>query len=232
MTSKNYLEEMFALQQKLNDETNGIGWENGYTKNNKMINWKRCIYMECAELIDSFSWKHWKHIDKPTDWENVTVEIVDIWHFVMSLLLEEYKTNNKGDIEQLVKDVLDVQGFEAFTKEPVMNQSTDTMELINDIESIIHATTGFEIDLFDGLLREYFALSRKCGVNLKVLYKFYVAKNVLNQFRQDHGYKEGTYKKVWNGQEDNVVMLSFLEGEEAPTISELYAHLEKAYTKA
>ncbi len=232
MTSKNYLEEMFALQQKLNDETNGIGWENGYTKNNKMINWKRCIYMECAELIDSFSWKHWKHIDKPTDWDNVTVEIVDIWHFVMSLLLEEYKTNTKGDMEQLVKDVLDVQGFEAFTKEPVMNQSTDTMELINDIESIIHATTGFEIDLFDGLLREYFALARKCGVNLRVLYKFYVAKNVLNQFRQDHGYKEGTYKKVWNGQEDNVVMLSFLDSEEAPTISALYKKLEKAYTKA
>ena len=232
MTSKNYLEEMFALQQKLNDETNGIGWENGYTKNNKMINWKRCIYMECAELIDSLSWKHWKHIDKPTDWDNVTVEIVDIWHFVMSLLLEEYKTNTKGDMEQLVKDVLDVQGFEAFTKEPVMNQSTDTMELINDIESIIHATTGFEIDLFDGLLREYFALARKCGVNLRVLYKFYVAKNVLNQFRQDHGYKEGTYKKVWNGQEDNVVMLSFLDSEEAPTISALYKKLEKAYTKA
>ena len=232
MTSKDYLTQMFLLQQKLNDETNGIGWENGYTKNNKMINWKRCIYMECAELIDSFSWKHWKHIDKPTDWDNVTVEIVDIWHFVMSLLLEEYKTNNKGDMEQLVKDVLDVQGFEAFTKEPVMNQSTDTMELINDIESIIHATTGFEIDLFDGLLREYFALARKCGVNLRVLYKFYVAKNVLNQFRQDHGYKEGTYKKVWNGQEDNVVMLSFLDSEEAPTISALYKKLEKAYTKA
>ncbi len=232
MIPKNYLEEMFALQQKLNDDTNGVGWENGYTKNNKMINWKRCIYMECAELIDSFSWKHWKNIDKPTDWDNVTVEIVDIWHFVMSALLEEYQANGRGDREKLILDVLDVQGFEAFTKEPITNHSTDPMELINDIESIIHGTTGFEIDLFDGLLREYFALARKCGVNLKVLYKFYVAKNVLNQFRQDHGYKEGTYKKVWNGHEDNVVMLSFLEGEEAPTINALYKNLEKAYAKA
>ncbi len=232
MNSKNYLEEMFSLQQKLNDETNGIGWENGYTKHNRMINWKRCIYMECAELIDSFSWKHWKNINHDTDWDNVTVEIVDIWHFVMSLLLEEYKTNGKGDLEQLVKDVLDVQGFEAFTKEPTSNQQADTMELINDIESIIHGTTGFEIDLFDGLLCEYFALARKCGVNLKILYKFYVAKNVLNQFRQDHGYKEGTYKKTWNGKEDNVVMLSFLEGDDAPTIKALYEKVEKAYAKA
>lgn len=232
MNSKDYLEEMFSLQQKLNDETNGIGWENGYTKNNRMINWKRCIYMECAELIDSFSWKHWKNINHDTDWENVTVEIVDIWHFVMSLLLEDYKTNGRGTLEQLVNDVLDVQGFEAFTKEPASNKEADTMELINDIESIIHATTGFEIDLFDGLLCEYFALSRKCGVNLKILYKFYVAKNVLNQFRQDHGYKEGTYKKLWNGKEDNVVMLSLLEGENAPTIKVLYEKLEKAYAKA
>lgn len=232
MSNKIYLEEMLALQQKLNDETNGLGWENGYTKHNRMINWKRCIYMECAELIDSFSWKHWKNINKDTDWDNVTVEIVDIWHFVMSLLLEEYKTNGKGDLEQLVKDILDVQGFETFTKEPASVKNADVMELINDIEIIIHETTGFEVGLFDGLLREYFSLAHKCGVNLKILYKFYVAKNVLNQFRQDHGYKEGHYKKVWNGLEDNVVMLSFLEGEEAPLIATLYKKLEKAYAKA
>ncbi len=230
MTSKEYLTQMFALQQKLNDETNGVGWEHGYTKNNRMINWKRCIYMESAELIDSFSWKHWKSIDKPTDWDNATIEIVDIWHFVMSLLLEDYKVNNRGDLDRLVLDVLDVQGFEAFTKEPPLsNQSADVMELINDIERIIHETTGFELDFFDGLLQHYFALARKCGVNLKILYKFYVAKNVLNQFRQDHGYKEGTYKKVWNGKEDNEVMLGFLDSEEAPTIEALYQQLKKAY---
>ena len=232
MTSKEYLTQMFALQQILNDETNGIGWENGYTKNNRMINWKRCIYMECAELIDSFSWKHWKNINNEADWNNVTVEIVDIWHFVMSLLLEEYKTNAKGSLDQLISDVLDVQGFEAFTKEPLSVHSADPMELINDIESIIHDMTGFEVDLFDGLLKEYFALSRKCGVNLKVLYKFYVAKNVLNQFRQDHGYKEGSYKKVWGGKEDNEVMLSLLDGDDVPGVDTLYKRLEKAYAKA
>ena len=230
MTSKEYLKEMFSLQQKLNDETNGIGWENGYTKNNRMINWKRCIYMECAELIDSFSWKHWKNINHDTDWDNVTVEIVDIWHFVMSLLLEDYKTNNKGNLEKLIHDVLDVQGFEAFTKEPANNAMADPMELMNDIESIIHEMTGFESDLFDGLLKEYFALSRKCGVNLRILYRIYVAKNVLHQFRQDHGYKEGTYKKVWGGKEDNTVMLSLLQGDKVPTIDALYHKLEKIYT--
>jgi len=228
MTNVEYIKEMFTLQQKLNDETNGVGWENGYTKNDRMINWKRCIYMESAELIDSFNWKHWKDINKATDWENATIEIVDIWHFVMSLLLEEYKTTNRGNINKLVADVVDVHGFERFSKEPENRENADTMEVINDVEAIMHITTAPQIDLFDGLLKDYFAMSLKCGVNLKILYKFYIAKNVLNQFRQDNGYKEGTYKKVWGTKEDNEVMIEIM-AENTLGAEELYKELNKAY---
>ena len=35
------------------------------------------------------------------------------------------------------------------------------------------------------------------------LYSAYVGKNVLNFFRQDHGYKDGSYVKTWSGREDN-----------------------------
>ena len=44
-----------------------------------------------------------------------------------------------------------------------------------------------------------------------VVTKLYIGKNCLNQFRQDNGYKEGHYIKVWNGKEDNVVMVEILE---------------------
>lgn len=230
MTSAEYIKEMFALQQKLNDETNGIGWENGYTKNDRMINWKRCIYMESAELIDSFNWKHWKDINSETDWENATIEIVDIWHFIMSLILEDYKAHEKGNLEKIVADVVDVQGFERFSKEPANRENANTMEVINDVESLMHMTTTSNIDLFDDLLKEYFIMSLKCGVNLRTLYKFYIAKNVLNQFRQDHGYKEGTYKKVWGTQEDNEVMLEIL-AKNTLGATDLYEELEKAYKK-
>ncbi len=228
MRNEEYIKEMFLLQQKLNDETNGKGWENGYTKNGKIINWKRCIYMECAELIDSFNWKHWKDIDKPIDWENAKIEVIDIWHFIMSLILEDYKINNKGDIDKLVRDFIEVVGFMRFTKEPYTKDSFTAMELINDIEKIIHQTTGFKVDIYDELLRDYFAVALKCGVNLKVLYKYYIAKNVLNKFRQEHGYKEGTYKKVWNGKEDNEVMLEILDSKSMGA-EELYSELEEAY---
>ncbi len=41
------------------------------------------------------------------------------------------------------------------------------------------------------------------GLDFDSLYTAYVGKNVLNFFRQDHGYKDGTYVKNWAGREDN-----------------------------
>ena len=69
---------MLKLQQKLNDETNGFGWENGKTNRGKIINWRRCIYLETAELVESYPWKHWKNIDAKPDYANIKVELVDI----------------------------------------------------------------------------------------------------------------------------------------------------------
>ena len=45
-----------------------------------------------------------------------------------------------------------------------------------------------------------------CGADFNTLYRNYVGKNVLNLFRQENGYKDGTYKKIWNGEEDNEVL--------------------------
>ncbi len=227
MTQKDIIMQMLSLQQELNNETNGIGWENGYTKNNKLINWKRCIYMECAELIDSFAWKHWKAIDKEADWENVKVEIVDIWHFIMSLILEEYKNNNPKSIEKIAKDIVDAKGFRPFGEQK-HDKDENFYEIINDIEGIIHIVTSFKTDIFNELLTNYFYLALKCGVNLDELYFYYVAKNVLNRFRQNHGYKEGTYKKTWNGKEDNEVMVEILSSG-AKSVDEIYAKLESIY---
>ena len=83
------LEEMFALQKKLNEDTNGINWELSINKFDKEINWLRCIHMEVAELIDSTPWKHWKNISDAPDINNIHIELVDVWHFLMSYILQE-----------------------------------------------------------------------------------------------------------------------------------------------
>jgi hypothetical protein len=63
----NQIKQMFELQQKLNDATNGLIWTEGATKEGRQISWLRCIYMEAAEAIDSFNWKHWKDIEGEPD---------------------------------------------------------------------------------------------------------------------------------------------------------------------
>jgi len=54
------------------------------------------------------------------------------------------------------------------------------------------------------------ALLIKCKADFNCLYKNYIGKNVLNMFRQDHGYKNGTYQKFWDGEEDNEVLARLL----------------------
>ncbi len=227
MIYRNLIKEMLYLQQQLNDDTNGIGWEKGTTKDGKLINWKRCIYMECAELIDSFAWKHWKAINAPLDVDNIAIEIVDIWHFIMSLGLENYKINAIGNIDNLSDDIVATSGFNEFCKEPYNIKEYSIYEIIHDTELIIHRCSGFNLNLFD-LLRDYFRVALKCGVNLQKLFDIYIGKNVLNKFRQDHGYKDGTYKKNWNGVEDNVVMNEILQSG-VNSVDEIYSKLEICY---
>ena len=218
--------QMLRLQQQLNDATNGEGWEAGLTKNGKKIDWKRCIYMECAEMIDSFAWKHWKNIDADPDWENLQIEIVDVWHFVMSLVLQEYARRELGTLEDAAKGIAampfyvmlhdDAEGF------------ADEALVMAQVESVMRDALAPRTDLTK-LLADFFELVRMGNLDLGTLYRLYVGKNILNRFRQDHGYKAGSYVKIWNGEEDNVVMKRLWEEKGDMTSEELYAALEAAY---
>lgn len=227
MDNVEMISKMLSLQQSLNDETNGIGWEGGYTKEGKLISFRRCIYMECAELIDSFAWKHWKNISSPTNWDNVRIELVDIWHFILSLILEEYKEKHESK-EQIAVEICSASVFKDFCKERNTPNESDIYAILNDIELIIHKCSGFSFNMGE-LLAAYFTLSIKCALNLDSLYKTYIGKNVLNKFRQDHGYKEETYKKIWNGVEDNEVLNGLLNQE--LDFDKLYELLEQRYAK-
>ena len=60
----------------------------------------------------------------------------------------------------------------------------------------------------------------------------YVGKNVLNVFRQDHGYKAGTYIKIWNGREDNehlVEVLGMVDLNSGDVRDSLYQSLKARY---
>jgi len=224
----NKILQMLLLQQQLNDATNGEGWEKGVTKNNKLIDWKRCTYLECAELIESYPWKHWKNIDAEPDYANIQIEAVDIWHFIMSQGLEDYKMKNLGNIEDLAKAIQTLPNFSDFTAD-ITPTTKNYYEQIEVVEVLMK--TLFCEDSTEALMEAFLDVAVQSGLNLDALYKLYVGKNILNKFRQDHGYKDGSYIKIWNGEEDNVTMQSLLENKNNITPQELYEELKKAYPK-
>jgi len=222
----NKILQMLTLQQQLNDATNGKGWEKGVTKNGKLIDWKRCTYLECAELIESYPWKHWKNIDAQPDYENIKIETVDIWHFIMSQGLKEYKIQNLGTIEDLADAICSLENYPTFLKEttPTAKNHYEQIEVVETLMQVLFCKGSTS-----KLMEAFIDVAVQSGLNLDTLYKLYVGKNILNQFRQDHGYKEGSYIKIWDGQEDNVTMQHILEQSNDVTPEALYEALEEAY---
>jgi len=218
---------MLQLQNQLNDATNGEEWTKGTTKNGRVINWKRCIYMECAEMIDSFSWKHWKSLNQEADWDNLQIEVVDVWHFIISLAIEDYSTTFQGGIEDLA---LDISNFSAFSKIDLENSKYDLQDnTIAKVENIMRLSLTQETLELKALIEEFFDLVVMSGLDLQSLYRLYVGKNILNQFRQDNGYKDGTYIKVWDGKEDNVIMKRIWQESGDIKPEDLYKELAKIY---
>jgi len=217
---------MLELQQELNDATNGINWEMGITKNGKKIDWRRCIYLECAELIDSYPWKHWKNIDATPNYENIKIEIVDIWHFIMSEALRIYKIDNLGTMEDIASMVTNMAEFKNFSQDE-KGESLDIYKDMELVEDVIK--TAFCKNDINALVISFLTMSSKLNLKLPELYSLYIGKNILNKFRQEHGYKDGTYIKIWNGKEDNVVMQNILNSNSNITPNELYRELEENY---
>jgi dimeric dUTPase (all-alpha-NTP-PPase superfamily) len=214
----NHIEQMFELQRQLNDHTNGVIWVDGFTKENRKISWYRCIYMEVAEAIDSFNWKHWKSINTEPDWANIRVELVDIWHFIMS---ESIRFKDESYANKYLK--LKPQG------------DFNVEVLINTLEKMLSLSVASNIDPKIINIRDitdlFFTAISQVDMGIEELYKRYVVKNQLNSFRQRHGYKDGSYIKLWNTIEDNVVAFNIMDENPSISPSELYQKLELRYAQ-
>lgn len=202
MLSKNQLADQLALQQTMNSTVNPDWLTANYA-------WHRAIMVEAVEALDHFGWKWWKKSEP--DVKQVQIELVDIWHFVLSATLAGTGGRVPDAIESLVGR------FEsAFSYD-----HADTRHLFD----LLAAAAGdgyFNAGVFETILR-------RMELSWDQLHTMYVAKNVLNIFRQAHGYKDGTYIKFWHGKEDNVVLADLLAARPDATVEQLNDKLESIY---
>jgi hypothetical protein len=222
--------EMLELQDKLNTQTSWENWKDWITNKWKIISWRRCIYMELAEAIDSTPWKHWKNIEWKTDINNFKIELVDIWHFLLSEAIRLVWINESKNI------ILSNVNEKYSLKLPVF-WDKEKNEMLNDYlkpyEELFRITLEKEenLDYVDKLSRQFFICLDTAWMTFTELYSLYIWKNVLNKFRQDNWYKEWNYIKIWDNKEDNVVMQEILEKNETIWFDELYEKLKEIYNK-
>lgn len=203
---------MFNKQYELNVSTNGEEWCEGITKEGRIISWERCMVMEATELMESFPWKHWKSLDAKPDIQNAKIELVDIFHFLISLHMEDdYKSSN--DIDRIVEDVMGTTSTIRVVNDDAFDISNlDIGSILTDIDYFVYTVNKYSYDngIIADVYEAFFDICDSLNLSLEDLYRLYIGKNCLNTFRQNHGYKQGTYVKIWDGREDNVVMEEIL----------------------
>lgn len=185
------LTRMLEIQNALNIVTAGEDWaEQG-------LDWRLAITQEVAELIDSLNWKWWKK--QKVDVDNARVEIVDIWHFTLSIMIEE----------KIKPDEMLETKMRALTNVGASVSSDDNHELIKHCKNInkVAANNSPALEIVDAVLMA----AGKLGMSFGDITKLYIGKSVLNNFRQLNGYQDGSYKKDWDGKEDNEVMMEIVD---------------------
>jgi dimeric dUTPase (all-alpha-NTP-PPase superfamily) len=172
--------------------------------------WYRAIWTECAEMLDHYGWKWWKH--QQPDLEQVQLELVDILHFAMS--------------DYLLHD--DDNHAVAARIEAELSKPNPGDDIRVAIELMAQTTIAQQSMHFS----DFATVMNLIEMDFDALYRSYVGKNVLNFFRQDHGYKDGSYIKVWQGREDNehlVEVIRQLDSNASSFRDEVYQGLAARY---
>ncbi|PCI59165.1 MAG: dUTP diphosphatase [Gammaproteobacteria bacterium] len=196
---------MLAMQDAMNSRVSDTWRENNFE-------WYRAIWVECAEMLDHYGWKWWKHqeIDVP----QVQLELVDIFHFGLSLRLM-----TGASIEKISDQIV--------TELAQSNDESDFKLALENLASAAVSHKSFAGEAFCDCMN-------LIDMDLNELFRQYVGKNTLNFFRQDHGYKDGSYIKVWQGKEDNEVLAEVVNQLDATSTDfqkNLYQTLENHYPK-
>jgi len=208
---------MLKLQDRLNSIINPQ-WVGGGAR------FLRAAFVESAEALEHYGWKWWKKQD--IDLPQVQMELVDILHFYLSHTLVSTGGSAADAALLLVADLAAPDAI-ALDGRTYRLHELDVPELLELIGGL--AVCG---------RASYKTLERTmacCELSWNGTFTQYVSKNVLNIFRQENGYKTGTYVKIWRGEEDNVVLARLIADLDParPDFAEaLHAGLAQAYAQA
>ncbi len=162
----------------------------------------RAVVIEAAEAIEHHGWKWWKKQEK--DLPQLQMELIDIWHFLLSEILLQENGDEASALAKLTQQLAELGSRDLITFDG-QQHDLHAIDLVTQLELLIALSAARKIEL-----SVFAAIMGKCEMDWTELYCQYVGKNVLNFFRQDKGYQEGSYLKIWHGREDNEYLVEIM----------------------
>jgi len=200
-------DKLTLLQDALNEYITK-DWKNNRTELDFMV----ANHQEMAELIETeykdgdtkhaMGWKWWKGASGErtmdmVDWDNLHPDVV---------------ANIKIELTDLLFFTL---------SQKVLNDHTDPDEFVqladNDWVNFMSITANNLLQRPGASLMLILELAKKLDFNIAA---YYVAKHTLNHIRQLSGYKDGSYKKIVDGKEDNEMLHDIIKHISIPHIEE------------
>lgn len=161
----------------------------------------KAILVELGEYFEHTAYKWWKK--QEADWAQANMELIDILHFAISDAVEHACDQGK-DVVAATEHVAHILLAGAENRGNVQDGKELVAALAADGNGNTPLLCGAEF--FDKLMT---MLVDAYG-DADSVYLTYIGKNALNNLRQQRGYKQGTYIKIWHGEEDNEVMMRLL----------------------
>lgn len=191
MISAKQYRNLLIKQNQLNEIVN-INWKTELS----VFNFAVAMTVEANECIEHCTYKWWKK--EKVEIKQAQMEVVDCYFFYLSALIL-LDAADLGEANMLADSEYDIQEF---NKEEAVICAMKFIENASSTQlpNLIPATTS-----------ALWKLAKSVGLSSSSLYDMYMAKLVLNIFRQNNGYTDGSYVKIWNGLEDNEVLHKLME---------------------
>ena len=208
-------ETVLALQDKINRKVDDHWLNSEYP-------YLRGVLVEAVEALDHYGWKWWSYA--PKELSQVQIELIDVLHFSLSDLINECGGNLTTAASVLVSRSNPELADCHFDGREYAIAECDVPKLLELIAAFAGSGRN-ELPLLE-------VTFSACGLNWDQITVLYIAKHVLNVFRQNHGYKDGSYTKIWGDKEDRihlVEIVSYLEPAAANFSMQIYSLLNERY---
>jgi len=214
--------ETIEIQKKFNNSV-APGWDKKDAESQEKFDFWMAILDESVEVLGSKHWKWWKK-DKEVgeiDWDNIRVELVDLFHFILSVCIQQ--DMQTVIFQQLVNLEMNKEGLKV----------KDDKFFSDFWDQFLMSVQMRMLPLVAIRIVEYWY---RTGGDANELFMEYRIKAALNNIRQEFGYGT-TYQKMWldirDGEykEDNVIAWELAQDVELnkDTIENIENSLRKYY---